>query len=565
MAGHSVPYTDVVPAVSTTGIAEPMRKPKTKPTAIGILGMHRSGTSSVARVVNVLGAYVGEDRDLMQPTPDNPEGYWEYQQIFVIHERILTTLQRTWDTALHLPTDWHLSEELAPHRDELIELVQTQFGKKAVWAWKDPRTSILLPLWKDILAKLEIELQCLLVFRNPLDVARSLETRDGFSRDAGFSLWLNHNLAMLTSSIGLRRALVSYTGLLADPIANVSRWAAELPLQWSPGNETLQNKLRQAVRTELCHSKSTLEELRRSGCPAPVLKLARMLHTMEKKGNLESPESIHQIGRINDSHVNSSKLYSHDFIRVKKKNHELKTKRDSLEKQLAEARTLMEDQNRWLLERASLISKLRHELQDRESQLGKLESQLTEKGRALAEHDSRLDAAENSRLEFKANFKEAQSQLAEKEQSLAERDSLLKAAKTSTRRLEAEIAEMRSKLAEKDQAIAELNSLLKTAESSNLEYAAELDNARLKLAKKDEMLTERNKLLNNVHAKMEDQETQLHETQERLTTRKGEVANLQQSMDRLKATYSWRITRPLRKVLDYFTSAVRRIRDFAAK
>ena len=50
-----------------------MKKPSSK--AIAVLGMHRSGTSVTTRVVQLLGAYLGEESDLMPTLPDNPEAH----------------------------------------------------------------------------------------------------------------------------------------------------------------------------------------------------------------------------------------------------------------------------------------------------------------------------------------------------------------------------------------------------------------------------------------------------------------------------------------------------------
>ena len=42
-----------------------------------VVGMHRSGTSIVSRLLNLLGAHLGPEDDLMPPKPDNPTGFWE--------------------------------------------------------------------------------------------------------------------------------------------------------------------------------------------------------------------------------------------------------------------------------------------------------------------------------------------------------------------------------------------------------------------------------------------------------------------------------------------------------
>ena len=63
--------------------------------AVLILGMHRSGTSAVTRVLNLLGVELGSH--LMQPGKDNPSGFWEHQDVVAIHERLLEGLDMAWD------------------------------------------------------------------------------------------------------------------------------------------------------------------------------------------------------------------------------------------------------------------------------------------------------------------------------------------------------------------------------------------------------------------------------------------------------------------------------------
>ena len=122
-----------------------------KPKAICVLGMHRSGTSAITRAINLLGVYLGEEADMMAAQSNNPEGYWERQDIFRLHERILHHLRKTWDTSLPLSDGWHKSDDIKPFREELVELIKKNFSDRQLWAWKDPRSAILFALWKDVL------------------------------------------------------------------------------------------------------------------------------------------------------------------------------------------------------------------------------------------------------------------------------------------------------------------------------------------------------------------------------------------------------------------------------
>ena len=42
-----------------------------------VLGMHRSGTSSVTRLLNLAGAYFGAEGIATETNDENPKGFWE--------------------------------------------------------------------------------------------------------------------------------------------------------------------------------------------------------------------------------------------------------------------------------------------------------------------------------------------------------------------------------------------------------------------------------------------------------------------------------------------------------
>lgn len=61
-----------------------------------VLGMHRSGTSVVTRLLNLMGASLGEDARLQPPDPVNPKGYWEREDVRELNQAILRHLDRDW-------------------------------------------------------------------------------------------------------------------------------------------------------------------------------------------------------------------------------------------------------------------------------------------------------------------------------------------------------------------------------------------------------------------------------------------------------------------------------------
>lgn len=222
--------------------------------AICVLGMHRSGTSVTAQLLQLLGADMGDREELELGGSDNPDGFWERRTIHSIHERILEALGSSWDSTVRLQPDWLHSDVIAPFRKELREFVYTNFGSSPLWAWKDPRTALLLPLWREILSECDVDLKCLIVSRHPLEVARSLERRNGFSVEFSLAVWLNYNLAIIENSAGLARTLVPYGELIADWQRCLHRSFEQLSLPWTGDEEQTKRAIDSAVKKDLRHS-----------------------------------------------------------------------------------------------------------------------------------------------------------------------------------------------------------------------------------------------------------------------------------------------------------------------
>ena len=75
-----------------------------KRTCVIVCGMHRTGTSAVARVVSLLGADV--PKDLVSPDPDNVRGYWEPSAVVRVHNQLLDALGSSSADPLPLPMNW---------------------------------------------------------------------------------------------------------------------------------------------------------------------------------------------------------------------------------------------------------------------------------------------------------------------------------------------------------------------------------------------------------------------------------------------------------------------------
>jgi hypothetical protein len=83
-----------------------------------VLGMHRSGTSVVASLLEGLGVHLGAADDLLRPLPENPRGYWEHRAIKDVNEALLARLGGRWHTPPMLRDGWHRASGLDELRVE---------------------------------------------------------------------------------------------------------------------------------------------------------------------------------------------------------------------------------------------------------------------------------------------------------------------------------------------------------------------------------------------------------------------------------------------------------------
>lgn len=179
-------------------------------TIVCILGMHRSGTSVLARVLNLLGVYLGPPDRMLPAAPDNPRGFWEHQPIMKLNEALLARLGGGAIDPPPFRPGWQDAPEYVDLRQTAHTLIQADFQDVPVWGWKDPRTCLTLPFWQKILPSMRYVLS----FRNPVDVARSLGHRDGLPVEWAIHLWLTHVHSSLIYTTGQPRILVCYEDLL---------------------------------------------------------------------------------------------------------------------------------------------------------------------------------------------------------------------------------------------------------------------------------------------------------------------------------------------------------------
>lgn len=195
-----------------------------------ILGMHRSGTSAVTRVVNLLGARL--PTDLVAASSDNPLGFWESARVIALNETFMREIGVSPDNADAIPDDAFRSDAASLFAGRIRDFLEETFGDASLFALKDPRIARLAPLWLAALRGFGAEVSFVLPFRSPREVARSLATREAISIDHSTLLWLRYVLDAERASRNFARVFVEYDVLARDWRGEVEKMSRRLGLSW---------------------------------------------------------------------------------------------------------------------------------------------------------------------------------------------------------------------------------------------------------------------------------------------------------------------------------------------
>lgn len=188
-----------------------LRRPATG--QIVVLGMHRSGTSSVAGLLKLMGAWPGAD-ELLLRGPDNPRGHFEHGGLHMACVRRLQSAGGDWKA----PPRTAPAEAVDAFRRELAPVLEALEPHRP-WFVKEPRLCLLAREMLPLLTRPVF----ILVVRDPHEVAASLQRRDAMSAASALALWEHYTREAFAASEGWARVLVDYRELCDQPAATTGR------------------------------------------------------------------------------------------------------------------------------------------------------------------------------------------------------------------------------------------------------------------------------------------------------------------------------------------------------
>ncbi|PYJ66798.1 MAG: hypothetical protein DME78_03810, partial [Verrucomicrobia bacterium] len=248
----------------------------------------------LTRLLHACGLYLGPKDELMPAQADNPDGFWEHLGFAALNDELLNELGGAWD--LPPKTDETFEHARLDRLRMKAQLLIEPFNSAGLWGWKDPRNSLTLPFWQDLLPGVKT----LIMVRNPLEVAHSMKERNGTSYSFGLRLWEIYNKRLIETASKQERLVTHYDLFFENAEAELRRIAHFTGL---PDSEV--QKAAALVTKRRRHTHFTIEHLIDARVAPEVIELYRALvaeSSAERQDN-RTAVTAHQAAKSRESEL----------------------------------------------------------------------------------------------------------------------------------------------------------------------------------------------------------------------------------------------------------------------
>jgi hypothetical protein len=207
-----------------------------RPVALFVLGVNRSGTSALTRVLSLCGGTL--PAALLGAMADNPLGHWEPRAANYLNEAILQRHgSTTFDPTLRLQEEGGFDAEQKAACIAEIEAFLTTLPAAPLVVIKDPRITVLSGVWFEAARLAGFDSVAVIAVRHPQEVIASLAKRTPASPELSGALWLKYTLLAERHTRGLPRVFVEYANLLDDWRREITRISAALAIDLNTRDE----------------------------------------------------------------------------------------------------------------------------------------------------------------------------------------------------------------------------------------------------------------------------------------------------------------------------------------
>lgn len=195
-----------------------------------ILGMHRSGTSALAGMLHSNGIIMGKGKDFYPPPmKENPKGFYENVRFRRVNDKILKGVGYSVKSFDPIIPEVPIVEDV-DLRSTMKKLIREYDKDCPSWGWKDPRTSLTMASWYDVMKEMGVEedLRVVIILRPSSEVAKSMRARGNKEKYSGqFSKlaieYVSRAVGFMSSNQEIQTTTFQFKALLYDTKEVVNR------------------------------------------------------------------------------------------------------------------------------------------------------------------------------------------------------------------------------------------------------------------------------------------------------------------------------------------------------
>ncbi|MCV7160943.1 sulfotransferase family protein [Mycolicibacterium brisbanense] len=208
----------------------------TRPMILFVLGMGRSGTSALTRVLSLCGAAL--PTGMMGADTGNPRGYWEPRAALLLNRAILDRHGSAWwDPSFRLLEEGTFTpEERAQCIAEIGEFLD-KLPPAPLVVIKELTIGVLHSMWFEAARQAGYDISAVISVRHPEEVVASLGAAVKATPELTSALWLKGNLLAERYTRDIPRAFIEYSNLLDDWRREINRISSALGVDLTPADE----------------------------------------------------------------------------------------------------------------------------------------------------------------------------------------------------------------------------------------------------------------------------------------------------------------------------------------
>lgn len=204
-----------------------------RPTVLFVLGMPRSGTSALTRVLSLCGGALPGKLEVADSR--NPRGYWEPRETHHLNGRMLRSHYSTdADPSLRLQEEGAFDVEKKTAFIDEIKAFLVTLPYSPVVVIKDLYITTLAEMWFDAARQAGFDVVAVIALRHPREVIASVAASRRVSSELPDALptamWLKYTLLAEKKTRGIRRVFVDYANLLENWRREVARISTALKI-----------------------------------------------------------------------------------------------------------------------------------------------------------------------------------------------------------------------------------------------------------------------------------------------------------------------------------------------